>query len=629
MTQSRPPLAALSLALALLGTTAVARAEEAPRAVRLNQLGVEATGPKRAMLADPSTAPLAWTLRNAAGKTVAQGKTRVFGDDAASGDHVHQIDFSAVQAKGQGFQLTVGDRSSRPFAIGDRLYGNLKADALGFFYQNRSGIPIEGRFVQRPDLARPAGHVSDKATCFNKADERGQVWAGCDYTLDASRGWYDAGDHGKYLVNGGISVWTLLNAYERAQVLGKASTLAAFADGRGRIPENANGVSDLLDEARWELDFLLAMQVPAGKTLALPVGHQTPGPKGRLVLTEVDASGMAHQRLADERWTALPTAPAEDRETRYLYHPTTAATLNLAASAAQAARIWKTIDPAFSARSLEVARTAYAAARRNPEIYALGAFTGSGGYGDNHLDDEFYWAAAELFTTTGEASYEADLRASPLFLAGPTAGGTKATGDISWSAVGALGTVTLALAPNGLKPAEITAARANLTTAADRYLADGESQGYGLPYARPGYPWGSNSSILNRAMVLGLAADFTGKAAYRNGAADAMDYVLGRNPLDRSYVTGHGARPMQHPHHRFWAKQADVRYPAPPPGVLSGGPNSTSMGDPVAETMKGKCRPQTCWTDDYRSFTQNEVAVNWNAPLFWVATWLDEPSGGL
>lgn len=617
----RPAMMALALVLAMSDRAA---AEDPARAIRLNQLGVEASGPKRAVLADRSASPLAWTLRDARGAVVANGQTRVFGDDAAAGEHVHQIDFSGFRRAGDGYRLVVGKAQSRPFAIGGRLYGALKADALGFFYQNRSGVPIEARFVQRPDLARPAGHAPDRATCFDKADERGQVWAGCDYVLDASHGWYDAGDHGKYLVNGGVAVWTLLNAHERAVVLRKASTLAAFADGKGRIPENANGVSDLLDEARWEMDFLLAMQVPAGKTLALPVGAQNPGPNGRLALTPLDASGMAHQRLADEHWTALPTAPANDREIRYLYHPTTAATLNLAATAAQAARLWKGVDPAFSARCLAAARRAYAAARRNPEVYALGAFTGSGGYGDGALEDEFYWAAAELYATTGAQAYEADLRASPLFLAAPSAG-HRHTGDIGWSSVGALGTITLALAPNGLKPSEIAAARANLVASADHYLADGKTQGYGLPYAPKGYPWGSNSSVLNRAMVLGLAADFTGQTAYRDGAVDAMDYVLGRNPLDRSYVTGHGARPMRNPHHRFWARQADARYPAPPPGVLSGGPNSTNMSDPIAAAMKGRCAPQTCWTDDYRAFSQNEVAINWNAPLFWVATWLDEP----
>ena len=48
------------------------------------------------------------------------------------------------------------------------------------------------------------------------------------------------------------------------------------------------------------------------------------------------------------------------------------------------------------------------------------------------------------------------------------------------------------------------------------------------------------------------------------------------------------------------------------------------MSDPVASEMKGKCRPQTCWVDDYRSFTQNEVAINWNAPLVWVSAFLDD-----
>ncbi|HQR88345.1 MAG TPA: cellulase N-terminal Ig-like domain-containing protein, partial [Caulobacter sp.] len=124
--------------------------------IRLNQLGVEAAGPKRAVLSDPSIAPLPWTLRNGKGAIVASGKTRVFGADASSGEHVHQIDFSGFKGSGDGYRLSVGAAQSRPFAIGGRLYGALKADALGFFYQNRASIPIEARFVQRPDLARPA-----------------------------------------------------------------------------------------------------------------------------------------------------------------------------------------------------------------------------------------------------------------------------------------------------------------------------------------------------------------------------------------------------------------------------------------------------------------------------------------
>lgn len=614
-------LVALSLA-ALLPLAPTARADDAPRPVRLNQSGVEALGPKRAMLASPSLEPLDWILLDAKGAVAVAGKTRVFGDDAASGEHVHQIDFSAFAKPGDGYRLKVGDAESRAFAVRARPDGRLSRAALSFFYQQRASLPIEARFVERPDLARPAGHAPDKATCFDKADERGQVWPGCAYTLDASGGWYDAGDQGKHVVNGGVSVWTLVNAYERAALRQRRTALKAMGDGALALPERNNRVPDILDEARYELTFLLAMQVPEGRTLQVPVGPQQPV-DGKLVLTPIDASGMAHQKIADDQWTPVPTAPADDRRTRYLYYPTTAATLNLAAVAAQAARIWKTLDSAFSARCLSAARRAYAAAARNPEIYAIGAFAGSGGYGDPNLADEFYWAAAELYVTTGDALYESALRASPLFLAAP-ATGARPTGDISWGSVGALGTVSLAIAPNGLKPAEIAQARSGLIASADRYLADGATQGYATPYAPNGYPWGSNAAILNRAVILGLAYDLSGKRGYRDGAVDGLDYVLGRNPLDQSFVSGFGARAMRNPHHRFWARQANSAYPAPPSGVLSGGPNSTSMDDPVAGPMRGRCHPQTCWTDDYRAFTQNEVAINWNAPLAWVSLFIDD-----
>ncbi|RZM33514.1 MAG: glycosyl hydrolase, partial [Sphingomonas sp.] len=127
-----------------------------------------------------------------------------------------------------------------------------------------------------------------------------------------------------------------------------------------------------------------------------------------------------------------------------------------------------------------------------------------------------------------------------------------------------------------------------------------------------------------RAIVLGVAWQIDRKPAYRDAVVASLDYILGRNPLDRSYVTGIGTRPMQHPHHRFWTAAADKRYPAPPTGVLSGGPNSAAANEPGP--MKG-CAPQTCWIDDYRAFKVNEVAINWNAPLAWTAAFLDATRG--
>ena len=81
---------------------------------------------------------------------------------------------------------------------------------------------------------------------------------------------------------------------------------------------------------------------------------------------------------------------------------------------------------------------------------------------------------------------------------------------------------------------------------------------------------------------------------------------------------------MRHPHHRFWAQSLNPALPEPPAGVLSGGPNNMNMSDDVARRLKGHCAPQACWSDDIRAYTMNEVTINWNAPLVWVAAFLDD-----
>src|SRR5690606_14567934 len=149
-------------------------------------------------------------------------------------------------------------------------------------------------------------------------------------------------------------------------------------DGPLNIPESGNGVPDLLDEARWEIEFLLKMQVPEGEPLA----------------------GMAHHKIHDHEWSPLGIEPPPEANNRGLHPPSTAATLNLAPVAAQAARIWRTLDPAFSQRCLDAALRAWAAARRNPAIFAPESDNKGGGpYSDNRVEDEFFWAAAELYLT--------------------------------------------------------------------------------------------------------------------------------------------------------------------------------------------------------------------------------------
>src|SRR5262245_3054453 len=376
-------LAALLLAACGAGAPGAA-AQALPGGVQLNQVGFLPDAGKHAIVVTDSAAPLSWRLLDAQGQSVAGGVTSPFGLNAGSAQNVHRIDFGAFRTPGAGYTLRVGDNVSHPFDIAPDLYHRLKYDTLAFFYHQRSGVEIEARFVGAA-WARPAAHAPDRATCLTR-DARGNAWPGCPYTLDASRGWYDAGDHGKYVVNAGVSLWTLMNYYER--IAGAPARAAAFADGALDVPERANGVSDLLDEIRWELEFVLAMQAPDGTRLRLPLGDQS-GRIGRLVFTEVDASGMAHHKLHDEAWTTLPTPPHLDRQPRLLSYPTTAATLNLAAVAAQCARIWRGVDAQFSARCLSAARRAYAAARRVPDAFAYDLSAGSGAYGDRRVSDEF------------------------------------------------------------------------------------------------------------------------------------------------------------------------------------------------------------------------------------------------
>jgi endoglucanase len=583
-----------------------------PPAIQLNQIGFEPGDAKIAIVAGGS-GPLEWRLVDASGTEVMRGRTHVYGPDAASGDAVQRIDFSAARTPGAGYRIIVGVSRSDPFVIRAGMYAPLAKDALAFFYHQRAGVPIEARFVGAR-WARPAGHPKEVAKCFAGRDERGIEWPGCGTALDVTGGWYDAGDHGKYVVNGGISLWTLLNAHARRP--------GAFGDGSLKLPEAGNRVSDLLDEARFEMEFLLRMQIAEGVRTRVPAGAPKPARAGKPAwetepadFAGIDAGGMAHQKVADRNWTKLPMPPQDDREERLLYPPTTAATLNLAATAAQCARVWRGVDDAFAARCRIAAERAWRAAKRNPQVYATNSFTGSGGFGDGDVSDEFYWAAAELFATTGAAEYRDAVTRSPHFRADLREPG--------WPNTATLGTITLATARNGLAKAEVDRLRGAIVAAADRFLGDGKGNGYGIPYVASGYPWGSNSSLLNRAMLLGLAHDFTGEAKYRAGVVAAIDYVLGRNPLGQSYVSGYGARPLLNPHHRFWAHSLDAKLPGPPPGVLSGGPNSTSMSDEVAKAMRGKCAPQRCWVDDVHAFSMNEVAINWNAPLFWVAAWLD------
>lgn len=592
---------------------------EPTNGIRVNQEGYFPNLAKVATLKSSSTSPVAWQLKNSAGTTVAQGNSTVVGADHSSGDDVHTIDFSSYTTKGTGYTLVAGTSVSMPFNIGDDIYTKMKYDSIKYFYHNRSAIPIIMPYADRQDLTRDAGHPNDVLAPDPTKDYK------ASYTLDVTGGWYDAGDHGKYVVNGGISTWTVMNEYERALYLGDA-TKKPYADNTMNIPESGNTYPDLLDETRYNLKTLLKMQVPAGNTLA----------------------GMVHHKAHDERWTALAVKPSEDTMKRYLQPPSTAATLNLAAIAAQGSRLWKQYDATFAATCLTTAETAWDAAVAHPAIYAtMEQGAGGGAYGDNYVLDDFYWAASELYVTTGKAKYLDYIKASPHYLKMPSelTGGEDQglTGCFDWGNTAGMGTISLALVPNNLTATEVATAKSNIKLAADKFISIEKAQGYGVPVEEKtlvidanttivGFPWGSNSFVVNNAICMAYAYDFSKDSSgkkdtkYLSGVTTAMDYILGRNPNVQSYVTGYGENPLENPHHRFWAYQADNSFPKAPAGCMSGGPNS-GLQDPWVKGSgwrPGVRAGELSFMDNIESWSTNEITINWNAPLAWVSAYLDE-----
>jgi endoglucanase len=594
-----------------LPTKLAAKASPAPEptpapiraAIAYNQVGYRAQGPKFASIAKDAPGPFAWELREeVTGEIVAKGETLPPVTEALSGDKVHRADFSAFEEPGI-YSIAIAGELSAPFIIDDAIYDDLARDALAYFYLSRSGIALI-EDLAGSDYARPAGHLSDAdIRAFKGKDAQGREWPGFPFAIDGSGGWYDAGDYGKYVVNGGISVWTLMNAYELRT--------SAYKDGAARVPEAGNGAPDILDEARWELEFMLRMQIPEGHEL----------------------SGMAFHKLHDRNWSAVPSALPEFYDNnndysdgaswgRYVYQPTTAATLNLAACAAQASRVWENIDPDFAARCLSAARAAWSAALAHPAMLAGNVPGGGGGnYDDGRLDDEFYWAACELYAATLDDEYGAFVISSPYKTRIQGADGAKAD-SMNWGDTAALGTISLALNPSTVPEELVAAQRGLIVEAADRYAGIVESSGYGAPMGEVGFVWGSNAVALNNAIILALAHDFTGDVRYLNAASRVMDYLLGHNALKKSFVSGYGQDPMRHPHHRLWGNKPEAGFPAPPAGALAGGPNA-QIQDPAAEAAGLASVPVAKrYIDDIGSYATNEVAINWNAPLAWLAAYL-------
>ncbi|WP_051933260.1 glycoside hydrolase family 9 protein [Massilia sp. BSC265] len=560
-------LAAAWAALLLAGSAGAAQGT-----IKLNQVGFLPAAQKLAVVAGDAQARFE-VVDAASGKQVFEGSLAGAGTWDASGERVRLADFSALRAPGNYRLRVAGLPESAPFAIKPGVYRELDIAALRNYTLNRSGIaltPAVAGPYARP-LAHPDTGVLVHASAASKARPAGTV-------LSSPKGWYDAGDYNKYIVNSGISTYTLLAAYEHFPEW--------FAKLPLNLPESGNGLPDLLNETLWNLDWMLTMQDPNDGG----VYHK---------LTNKSFDGMVMPEKA--------TAP------RYVVQKTTAATLDFAAVMAAASRVLAPFDsqqPGRSARYLAAAESAWRWAEANPKVlYAQPADIQTGAYGDGSVDDEFAWAAAELLISTGKAAY----RTHAFAHAGAAAKGTEP----GWADVGMLGWISLAQHGKRL-PAGVDAApvRKQLLANGDRLVERWRASPYRVTMGSKDFVWGSSSVILNQAMMLVAAYRVEPKPDYLDAAQSALDYVLGRNGPGMSFVTGFGQRSPMHPHHR--PSEADG-IEAPVPGMLVGGPNPGQQDAKDCPAPYPSKLPALSYLDHVCSYASNEIAINWNAPLVYVA----------
>lgn len=566
-----------------------------PFLLTVNQLGYPTKAEKIATAISNETSPLPCDVYDLnAEKNVLSVQTTVFGIDAASDKHVHHADFSALETPGF-YMIKCAGNPSYGFHIGNDLYDDLSKDALEYFYFHRLGEPILAEYLANPAHARTALHANDaKVPCFND-------WCGKNTYLNLKGSWADAGDYGVYTVNHAISVWTLLNAYELNP--------SKHQDGQISIPENSNGIPDLLDEVRAGSGFV------AG---TLPAGGQ-----------------LASHKVHNEQWTGYPLNIAlENQFPRFAQPPSTAATYGVARVTAHLARLMAPYDQAYANTQWQVAQDAWQRAISHPIIYYTGDTpdsNGGGNYDDTYIEDDRYAAAVEMLITAKRlevkdsdniAKYKEAIMQSPSYLQ------FDHYGSQSWQSTHGTGSLSLMLHWDtlGLPASDKAQLERTIIASADEYIKIQNASGYPTiynPYLEDQKPWewGSNSFVVNNMIVMAYAYKISNQRQYLASFYRVWDYLLGNNALNLSFVTGYGTNAERDTldGHAWTLHLKGIPYPS---GWLSGGPMNapaSCVGEPQTDLSKPPALAYGPSGPGSRAWCSKENTVNWNAPLYWVA----------
>lgn len=533
--------------------------------VRLNQLGYKPSAEKVAIvpLEDGKQLKAFSVIDAQNGNTVLAGVLGPRKKWPYSGETVQQADFSKLITLGEYHLKVDGLADSYPFSIKPSVFDEVHKASIKAYYFNRASAAIEAKYGGQ--YARAAGHPDTSVKVHaSAASEQRPIGT----ELASPKGWYDAGDYGKYIVNSGISTYTLLTAYQHHNQLYRNVKLS--------IPESNNDVPDLIDEIRWNLDWMETMQ---------------------------DLDGGVYHKLTTLRFSSDDSTPASGKKQRFVIGKSVTAALNFSAVMAKASRVMIEFDKQAAERYKQKAITAYAWAVANPDaIYRQPEDVNTGAYANEETDDEFAWAAAELFLLTKERNYFDNFLARKI----------DATQNLSWPSVGVLAYISLVNSAEKLvTQKEFDQLKQQILHAADKHLSVFNNSAYGVSASTPDFVWGSNGDVLNNGIVLSQAYRLTGERKYHVAAMSTLDYVLGKNATGYSFVTGYGSKTPMFIHHRPSVSD-DVANPVP--GFLAGGPHT---GKQDGCDYAGD-KPATTYSDTVCSYSTNEVAINWNAPLVYM-----------
>jgi len=512
------------------------------QSVHLNSLGYLPQSSKKASVIGDAKS---FVIKQVSGqKVVFKGNLSVPVFQKDVNQTVSEADFSSLTKNGKYYlELTDGTKSI-DFEISNKVYNRPFYTSMRGFYLWRCGTVVEGDH-NGIHFTHDACHLED-----GYEDYQGRP----DNRRGGTKGWHDAGDYGKYVVNAGITVGMMFMAWDQFQDNLKSCSLD--------LPETAKGYPDFLKELKWETDWLLTMQY-------------------------TDGSGKVAHKLTRKNFEPF-CKPEEDKEKRYFTEWSSAATADFVAMMAQAARYFKPYDKAYSQKCLDAAQLSYRFLKENPEDkgFVQGEFK-TGGYQTTDQDDRL-WAAAEMWETTGNSLFLKDfeLQAEALKF--------QIDEDWDWGDVSNLGMFEYALSKkSGRNPAILKTIQNNIAECANSIVKNAMADVYGRPLIR--YYWGCNGTIARQVLNLQVANLISPDKKYIQTSQDAIANIFGRNNYNRSFVTGLGIQPPMNPHDRRSGSDNNIE---PWPGYLVGGG-----------------RTATNWNDKQEDYTTNEIAINWQGAL--------------